>query len=1072
MSAGQRGRWFLYQLDPASQSTHNVSFSARLHGPVDIAKFEQAFQRLLDAHPMLRTSFEWRDGEPWQRTAPHATTKVLAKDISGLTDAQAIELIRADSALAFDLRSAPLMRIVLYRGSPVEGFVLFSFDHLIGDGWSYWRFMHQFGEVLASIDIEPQRTLPLLDDEEEAGYADYVEWQASWLKSEEGREQLEYWSGVVRPEPAPRHFPRTQAGATSGGPYLSHHFSFRKEAFQRLASFCSDRSISPFALLLSVFQVMLARHFGAEDIVIGSMMPARRRRWRRTFGDFANPVVLRTQVRMEASFGSILDDARRTARRAMLHQDLPFSVLVEQVGGGRISTRHPLFQIAYVFQRARDAGSVSTLWGDDPEGRAADWGGLQLTSCPVYRSGGNAGVDLILEALELDDHLRCSFNYDSSIFDESTMARLVERFDCLLWSALDHPSEPVGRLAMLGESERKAILLDFNATSTTPSADLIHTLFEAQVFRTPDAPALDYEGVALSYAELNRRANRLAHALIAGGVTPDTRVGLCMERSLGLVVSLLGILKAGGAYVPLDPAYPRERLRYMVEDSAPAMMLVQAGLEAIVEAPHLLVLDEAGDWPQARLFSDDNPQLAALRPDHLAYVIYTSGSTGQPKGVMNQHDGVVNRLQWAQSVYRLDGSDTLLQKTPYSFDVSVWEFFLPLLAGARLVMARPGGHQQPDYLHEVIERESVTMVHFVPSMLSLFLEAQASAALPSLRRVLCSGEALPPSLQQQFLRRYPQIELHNLYGPTEAAVHVTSWQCESACAQDVVPIGRPIANARMYVLDAHGEPAPIGVAGELVIGGVGVARGYLNRPELTRERFVDDPFSHSGGRLYRSGDLARWRADGVLEYLGRNDHQVKVRGFRIELGEIEAALLACEDIREAVVVAREDEPGDRRLVAYVVGDEACTKAAVLREQLSQRLADYMLPSAYVSLESMPLNSNGKLERSAFPRPGGESILQHVYEPPQGDVEIKLAALWQDLLGIERIGRRDHFFEMGGYSMLVVRLGFAIKKHFDVDAEISQLLQAPVMQDMAARISQQLQCMDRSETSTKTVVLDL
>ena len=594
------------------------------------------------------------------------------------------------------------------------------------------------------------------------------------------------------------------------------------------------------------------------------------------------------------------------------------------------------------------------------------------------------------------------------------------------------------------------------------------------------AAALVYEGESLSYGELNRHANRLAHRLLELGIRPDERVAICVERSLEMVIGLLGILKAGGAYVPLDPGYPEERLAYMLADSAPVAVLTQSGLKARLPslsasldaspAP-VILLDRGGEGRAAQAmgegreaanlaslcagYPEHNPEPAqlGLTSRHLAYVIYTSGSTGQPKGVMNQHQGVVNRLWWAQNEYRLTNGDRILQKTPFSFDVSVWEFFLPLMAGTELVIAMPQGHQDPEYLASLIARERITTIHFVPSMLHLFLEqADVQSCSASLKRVLCSGEALPYPLQMRFHSLLPTVELHNLYGPTEAAVDVTSWLCSLEHGLNIVPIGRPIANTQIYILDGHLQPVPIGVAGEIYIGGAGVARGYLGRAALTAERFVADPYGQ--GRLYKTGDLGRWLPDGSIEYLGRNDFQVKVRGFRIELGEVEAQLAKCAGVKEAVVVAREDVPGDKRLVAYVIAEEGREPtAADLRAQLSGVLAEYMVPGAYVTLESFPLTPNGKLDRKALPAPDGGSVTSRAYEAPQGETERAIAQIWQQLLHLDQVGRHDHFFELGGHSLMVVTLIERLRQR-GMSATVRTVFTSPVLADMAVAITEQ------------------
>jgi amino acid adenylation domain-containing protein len=629
----------------------------------------------------------------------------------------------------------------------------------------------------------------------------------------------------------------------------------------------------------------------------------------------------------------------------------------------------------------------------------------------------------------------------------TALASLVEALET-------SPAAAVCALDVLPASERHRVLYEWNDTRVVFPADkCVHQLFEQQVEKTPDAVAVVFEESELSYAELNARANRLAHYLRELGVRPDDRVAMCVERSFDMIVALLAVLKAGGAYVPLDPAYPAERLRFMLEDSAPAALLTQSHLEYLFSGLSDILpiynLDVPEPLWKERPDTNPDPRSIGLTSNHLAYIIYTSGSTGTPKGVMVQHKGLCNRLDWMQSAYELNSHDAVLQKTPFSFDVSVWEFFWPLLTGTRLVIARPQGHTDPAYLIDVIRQNNITTTHFVPSMLQIFLEHPQAAECSTLLRVVCSGEALPALLAQRFQEQLPHAVIHNLYGPTEATVDVTAWTCTQTTQPiATIPIGRPIANMRIYILDGHGEPAPVGVAGELYIGGVGVARGYLNRPELTAERFLEDPFaSQPGARMYRTGDLGRWLPDGNIEFLGRNDFQVKLRGFRIELGEIEARLLEYSGVREAVVVAREDTPGGKRLVAYYIatGDIAPEQ---IRSHLAASLPEYMVPSAYVRLESLPLTPNGKLDRKALPAPEGDAFASRGYQPPQGETEIKLAAIWAEVLKLERVGRHDHFFELGGHSLLAVRIVSRMRQVFDVEVEVARLFEHPVLSDLA------------------------
>ncbi|HAU4409537.1 TPA: amino acid adenylation domain-containing protein, partial [Serratia marcescens] len=695
---------------------------------------------------------------------------------------------------------------------------------------------------------------------------------------------------------------------------------------------------------------------------------------------------------------------RHTVLAAQENRDLPFEQVVELVNPPRHLGYTPLFQVMLAWQD----GSVRDI---PLPGLQAELAGLEYSA---------AKFDLTLDLADTGEGISGTLNFATALFDRATAERYgVYLVQALRAMTLNSPRS-VSHIDLLPLAEREHLLHGWNRTERDyPLDQTLAALFEQQVRRTPDATALVSGAESLSYAQLNARANRLAHALIARGVGPDSRVAVCAERGLHMVTALFGILKAGGAYVPLDPAYPGERLQYILQDADPVLLLADAAGRAALGEPATPQLALEAALPDT--LSAENPERRA-QASHLAYVIYTSGSTGKPKGAMNEHRGVVNRLVWMQEAYGLTAADTVLQKTPFGFDVSVWEFFWPLMVGARLVMAKPEGHKDPDYLSRAIEQYGVTTLHFVPSMLQSFLaDGQAASRCGQVVRVMCSGEALPAALVAEFYRRLPQAELHNLYGPTEAAVDVTAWHCSREADRVSVPIGRPIANTRIYLLDDHGQPVPLGAVGELYIGGVQVARGYLNRPELTAERFLSDPFA-PGGRMYRTGDVARYLANGDIEYLGRNDQQVKIRGFRIECGEIEAVLATHPAVREAVVDARA-VGDDKRLVAWVVpaADVAEeTLAGALRQHVSAALPDYMVPSAWVVVAALPLSPNGKLDRRALPEPQGAQS-QAAYEAPQGEHETLLAGIWRELLNVEQVGRHDNFFELGGHSLLAVRL---------------------------------------------------
>jgi amino acid adenylation domain-containing protein len=619
----------------------------------------------------------------------------------------------------------------------------------------------------------------------------------------------------------------------------------------------------------------------------------------------------------------------------------------------------------------------------------------------------------------------------------------------LLESVVARPAESLARLPLLSVKQTEQLLKTWNLTHVEyPGPPLLHQWIEQQVQNSPDAPAVTFAGDTISYAQLNRRANQLAHRLQKQGVGPDVLVGVFLERSIEMVVALLGILKAGGAYVPIDPEYPPDRIAFMVRDCNCAVLLTADGLRERFPEANCAVVDLKRDWPQIAQETDSNPASLATS-GNLAYVIYTSGSTGLPKGAMNTHRGICNRLLWMQSQYLLSPKDRVLQKTPFSFDVSVWEFFWPLMAGAELVVARPGGHREADYLAHLIRESSITITHFVPSMLAAFLGEPAARHCTSLRHVISSGEALPLSLQGDFFRVLP-ARLHNLYGPTEAAVDVTFWECDRKSSLNTVPIGKPVANTQVYVLDGLLQPVPIGVAGELYLGGVQVGRGYLNRPELTADKFVSDPFSEDPqAQLYKTGDLCRWLPDGVLDYLGRLDFQVKLHGLRIELGEIEAVLGRHPLVRQCVVVARESN-GDKFLVAYFESrDGVSPSVSELRAHLKKDLPEYMVPSEFVALSSLPLSPNGKVDRKALPSPD-RSILQPdaTFMAPSDSLEQMLCHLWAKILRVKRVGLHDNFFELGGHSLLALRVAVEIEKLCKKRLPLATFLQAPTVAELA------------------------
>ncbi|HST62152.1 MAG TPA: amino acid adenylation domain-containing protein, partial [Longimicrobium sp.] len=992
LSFAQERLWFIDRLEPGS-STYNIPVAWRLEGALDRAALERALGEIVRRHEALRTVFREVDGSPVQVVAPFAGFALPVEDLSALGEADREDAVKRrageEARRPFDLAAGPLFRAALLRLGEEAHVLLLTMHHVVSDGWSMGVLFRELSSLYAAYREGRASPLPALAVQ----YADYAVWQREQLAGEALDRQLAYWkerlSGAPELLELPTDHPRppVQSYRGAGVPV-----ALSPELLERLQGLGRSEGATLYMTLLSAFGVLLSRYGGGDDIVLGSPIAGRTRgEVEELIGFFVNTLVLRTDLSGDPSFRETLRRVREATLGAYAHQEVPFEKLVAELQPERSLSHSPLFQVMFSLQNAESGGGA--LAGLEVSGAGA---AMEI-----------AKVDLSLTLWTTPHGLRGALNYSTDLFERGTIGRMLGHLERVLEQVAADADVRLSQLKLLGDAERALVLEAWNGTVAEVPADrCLHELVEAQAARTPDATALVFEGEPLTYAELNRRANRLAHHLRSLGVGPDARVGLCVERSLEMMVGLLAVLKSGGAYVPLDPAYPAERLAYMLDDSDPAVVLSQRALRdgiGSTGAP-VLELDEAAPAWGHHLAT--NPERGTLTPEHLAYVIYTSGSTGRPKGVGVPHRAVVNALSWMQDLAGLAADDTVLHKTPYSFDASLRELLPALLVGARLVLARPEGHRDPAYLLELMQREGITTLHAVPSLLQALVDEGGLAACHALRTVMCGGEALPAELVRRFADQAPWARLYNVYGPTEAAVDVTAWPCTGRPdASAMTPIGSPMANVRIYLLDPAGEPVTVGVAGELHIGGVQVARGYLGRAALTAERFVPDPFSTEGGaRLYRTGDRARWRADGAIEYLGRLDFQVKVRGFRIELGEIEGALRGSEGVADCVVVAREDVPGEKRLVAYVVGD---VEAGALREHLLRELPEYMVPAAFVSLDALPLTANGKLDRKALPAPEYASA-EEKHVAPRTPVEEVLAGIWAEVLRLERVGVEESF----------------------------------------------------------------
>ncbi|BCG24566.1 pyoverdine synthetase D [Pseudomonas tohonis] len=1030
-SHAQQRMWFLWQLDPQS-GAYNLPSAVRLSGPLDRSALERAFAGLVARHASLRTVFD-ASGERLQLCPLQRPLGVAFEDCSAWTEAAREEHLRqealAESLRPFDLEQGPLLRVRLIRLGAEQHVLLLTLHHIVSDGWSMNVLIDELGQLYAAAVEGRAANLPDLPVQ----YADYALWQRSWLEAGEQERQLAYWRAALGDRQPVLELPVDHARpARASYRGERHEFTLPMPLASALRTAAREQGLTLFMLLLAGFEVLLQRYSGQDDLRIGVPVANRNRaEVEGLIGLFVNTQVLRARFQPELRIRALLEQVRECVLGAQAHQDLPFERLVEALAVDRTLSHAPLFQV--MFNHQPHVADIEALGAP---------GGLRFA--PLDWRSRTTQFDLSLDTYEKGGQLHAALTYATDLFEAATIERMAGHWLGLLEAIVAQPDTPIAELPLLSPSERETQLHGWNATATAYPLDTpVHQLIEAQVQRAPDAPALAFGTETLSYAALNQRANRLAHALIARGVGPDSLVGIAVERSIEMVVGLLAILKAGGAYVPLDPEYPAERLAYMLDDSSVNLLLSQSHLELpLAEGVQRIDLDveSLADFPET------NPGVA-LDAENLAYVIYTSGSTGKPKGAGNRHLALTNRLCWMQQAYGLDASDSVLQKTPFSFDVSVWEFFWPLMTGARLVVAAPGDHRDPARLVALIERENITTLHFVPSMLQAFLLDPQVERCTRLKRIVCSGEALPVDAQQQVFARLPQADLYNLYGPTEAAIDVTHWTCVDE-GKDGVPIGQPIANLGCYILDANLEPVPVGVLGELYLTGVGLARGYHRRPALTAERFVANPFV-AGERMYRTGDLARYRQDGVIEYAGRIDHQVKIRGLRIELGEIEARLMELDEVREAVVLAV-----DQRLVGYVVPAQSDLDTEQLASQLRNGLPDYMVPAQWVLLEAMPLSPNGKLERKALPQPDAVQSRKE-YVEPQAGLERQLADIWQALLGVERVGRHDGFFELGGHSLLATQVVSRVRQQLQRDVSLRTLFEHPQLSDFARAIERPL-----------------
>src|SRR5882724_3162520 len=1037
LSFAQQRLWFLDQLE-AGSSFYNIAGAVRLRGELKVAALEQSFREVVRRHESLRTSFRSRDGEPEQVIGSGAEFAVEYEDLSELGESErekgVQEVAAAEAGRPFDLRTGPLLRVRLVRLSEREHVLVLVMHHIISDGWSMGVLLREMEVLYGAYERGEEAALKELPIQ----YADYAEWQREWLSGEVLAEQLRYWREQLSGAPPVLELPTDRARpAVQSYRGAKEKVKLTAELTRQLKHLSREQGVTLYMTLLASYGVLLARYSGQEEVVIGSPIANRNRaEIEELIGFFVNTLVLRVKAVRGESFAELLQRVREVSLEAYGHQDLPFEKLVEELQPERSLSHAPLFQVVFTFQNA-PTHSVALQ-------------GLTLTPLEINRL--TAKLDFTLELGETADGVAGFVEYSTDLFDATTVERMVGHYRVLLENIVVDPKQLIEDLPLLTEQERRQLVVEWNDTrSDSPAPHCIQRMFEEQVQRTPEAIAVEFGPEQLTYTELNARANHLAHHLKTLGVGAEALVGVCLERSSQMIVSILGILKAGGAYVPLDPEYPQERLAFMIEDTGMLILITQERLADELPAHwgHTLCLDV--EWKIISQESEENLDSEAT-PENLAYVIYTSGSSGKPKGVMVPHYGVCNLARAQARAFEMETSSRVLQFASLSFDASVSEILKTLLTGATLCMARPEDLQPGRALSQTLREQSITTVTLPPSALAVMPEP---GQLPALHTLVVAGEPCAPELLARW--QHPGRLICNAYGPTETTVCATI-----ACGvegQSKPPIGRAMANVEVYILGEGMVVVPVGVVGELYIGGRGVGRGYLGRAELTAERFVPDSLSgRAGERLYRSGDLGRYLADGNIEYVGRADEQVKVRGYRIELGEVETVLREHGQVQECVVVAREDEEGEKRLVAYVVeqgeGAGASVSVKEWREYLKQRLPEYMIPSSYVRLEQLPLTVNGKIDRRALPAPdGARPELGVDFIAPRGEVELRVAGVWAEVLGITEVGVEDNFFEMGGHSLQMIRVQGKLQALFDRELPLVRLFEYSTVRRLAKYLNE-------------------
>ncbi|MEU4565000.1 amino acid adenylation domain-containing protein [Actinoplanes sp. NPDC023936] len=1015
LSFQQRRLWFLDRLHGAETGAHNMAIALRLTGPLDVSALDRAVHLIRARHEALRTVIVADDGEPVQVVEPVDEQPIEIVDVAA---DQLDEFITGRARIPFDLRR-PLLRVVLARLAADRHVLVLTVHHIIADGWSGGVLATELAEAYGTLAAGREPRLPRLPVQ----YGDFAAWQRGYLAGPVLDRQLAYWTDRLAGAPTvsdlPTDRPRPAVQTHRGDTY---HFDLPSDLDAGLREFARSEQVSPFMLGLAVFAVVLHRWSGQDDLVIGTPVANRTRpELENLFGFFANTLALRTTLTGDPGLRELLGRIRTGISADFAHQDVPFEMLVDALRPARDLSRHPLFQTLF-------------SWQDEPM-RPFTTGGLTVT--PIPQHSGNAQFDLSLYAHRGDQGVFCIIEYATDLFDRATVQALAGQFTVALRHAIADPERPVSRLPLMDDGTRRRILTEWNDTAVpVPSGARMHQLIEEQAGRTPDVVAVVDAGGRHTYRELDLRAESVADRLRRAGAGPGSLVGVCLPRRFDLVASILGVLKSGAGYLPLDPAHPAARHSGLLDDAGAGLVVTSAQWRDRFPGRRTIVDDSLGEGPVVAG--------RAAAPDDPAYLLHTSGSTGRPKGVLVPHRAAVNFLTTVRDVPGLRPDDVVLAVSTICFDIALYEVFAPLATGARVVLATEEDVRDGRRLRELIREHGVTVLDATPSTWRLLTGTGWKGG--DLRLAVSTAEALTPELADELLDRCPEV--WNMYGPTEATVWAAGHRVRRG--ERPTPIGRPTPNTRLYVLDAGGEPVPPGMPGELYIGGAGVADGYLGAPEVSAERFVPDPFGPAGGRLYRTGDVVRHRPDGVIQYLGRGDNQVKLRGHRIELGEIESTLRRHEAVDDVAVLVEGDDPVRRRLVAYLVG--SATDAAELRAWCAAVLPSSMVPARYVALPRLPLNSNGKIDRRALPETPGTELGHTAAGPaaPAGVTARRVAEVWRDVLGRD-CGPHENFFDAGGHSLLAVEVQTELSARFGHDIPLLTIFEHPTIAGLAAHL---------------------